>query len=281
MMNIDSTFMLNNGIKMPVIGFGTNVLQGPSGINDIQIALEAGYRLIDTAQSYGNEAEVGKAIAASPIPRDEIFVTTKITDENQGYQLTIDSFNASLEKLRMDAVDLLLIHWPNVENFDISIETWKALIKIHEQGKAKAIGVSNYTPELIQKTIDATLVVPAVNQVEFHPFLFQEALLTYCKDQDIQIESYCPIARAKRTDTPVLQGLAKKYDKSPVQVILRWHLDHGLVPIPRSTNPDHIKANTELFDFSLTTSEVAEMDGLDDNYRIVDPQKGAWNHLVE
>lgn len=277
-MKITSTFTLNNGAEIPVLGFGTNVLQGPSGINDIQTALDAGYRLIDTAQSYGNEAEVGKAIAASPVAREDIFITTKITDENQGYQLTMDSFESSLEKLQMTVVDLLLVHWPNVENFDLSIETWKALIDLQDQGKAKTIGVSNYTPELIQKTIDATGVVPAVNQVEFHPFLFQEELLTYCKEQDILIESYCPIARAKRTDNPVLQRLAAKYDKSPVQVILRWHLEHGLVPIPRSTNPDHIRANTDIFDFSLTSSEVSEMDTLDDNYRIVDPKKGAWNY---
>lgn len=276
-MNITSTFTLNNGVEIPVLGFGTNVLQGPSGIENILTALDAGYRLIDTAQSYGNETEVGKAINASAVPREDIFVTTKITDENQGYQLTMDSCKASLEKLQMDAVDLLLVHWPNIENFDLSIDTWKALINLQEQGKAKTIGVSNYTPELIQKTIDATGVIPAVNQVEFHPFLFQEELLIYCKEQDILIESYCPIARAERTDNPVLQRLAEKYDKSPVQVILRWHLEHGLVPIPRSTNPNHIKANTDIFDFSLTASEVSEMDALDDNYRIVDAKKGAWN----
>lgn len=277
-MNIKSTFTLNNGVQIPILGFGTNVLQGPSGIKDIQTALDAGYRLIDTAQSYGNEAEVGKAINASPVPREEIFVTTKITDENQGYQQTLDSFKSSLEKFQLDTVDLLLVHWPNVENFDLSIETWKALIELHEQGKAAAIGVSNYTPKLLQKTIDATGVTPAVNQVEFHPFLFQEELLTFCKEQNILIESYCPIARAKRTDNPVLQRLAEKYTKSPIQIILRWHLEHGLVPIPRSTNPHHIRANTNIFDFSLTTSEVAEMDAMDDNYRIVDPKKGAWNH---
>jgi len=277
-MNIKSTFTLNNGVHIPVLGFGTNVLQGSSGIKDIQTALDAGYRLIDTAQSYGNETEVGKAIKASPVPTEDIFVTTKITDENQGYQRTLDSFKSSLEKLQLDAVDLLLVHWPNVENFDLSIETWKALIDLQAQGKASAIGVSNYTPELLQKTIDATGVTPAVNQVEFHPFLFQEELLTYCKEQNILIESYCPIARAKRTDHPVLQRLAEKYAKSPVQIILRWHLEHGLVPIPRSTNPDHIRANADIFDFSLTTSEVAEIDALDDNYRIVDPKKGAWNH---
>lgn len=276
-MKISSTFTLNNGVEIPVLGFGTNVLQGPSGIKDIQTALDAGYRLIDTAQSYGNEAEVGKAIDASAIAREEIFVTTKIKDENQGYQLTIDSCEASLEKLQMDAVDLLLVHWPNLENFDLSIETWKALIDLQEEGKAKAIGVSNYTPKFIQKTIDETGVVPAVNQVEFHPFLYQKELLAYCNEQGILIEAYCPIARAERTDNPVLQRLAEKYDKSPVQVILRWHLEHGLVAIPRSTNPDHIKANTDIFDFSLTTSEVVEMDALDDNYRIVDPEKGAWN----
>lgn len=273
-MNTNSTKLLNNGTKIPLIGFGTNVLRGTSGINDIKTALKVGYRLIDTAQSYGNEEEVGQAVKESGILREDVFITTKIDDENQGYQSTIESFNISLEKLQLDTLDLLLIHWPNIDNFDRSIETWKALIDLQSSGKVSAIGVSNYTPKLIQKTIDASGVVPAVNQVEFHPFLFQKDLLRYCQEEDILIEAYCPIARARKTDAPILQHLSKKYDKSPVQIILRWHIEHNLVPIPRSSDPEHIKANTQIFDFSLTDDEIAEMDGLDEGYRIVDRAKG-------
>lgn len=146
---------------------------------------------------------------------------------------------------------------------------------LREQGKVKTIGVSNYTPKLLQETIDATHVVPAVNQVEIHPFLYQKELVAYCKERKIRIEAYCPIARAEKTQAPVLKRLAEKHPISPVQVILRWHIEHGFVPIPRSADPDHIKANTEVFDFSLTKEEVEEINGLDENYRIVNPEKWA------
>jgi len=273
-MNIKSTTTLNNDIEMPILGFGTNVLRGPSGIRVIQSALDAGYRLIDTAQSYGNEEEVGQAITASKVLREGVFITTKITDKNQGFQAALDSFEISLKKLRTDYVDLLLIHWPYKADFDRSIDSWRALIKLEEEGKAKAIGVSNYTPDLIEKTIDATSVVPAVNQVEFHPFLYQETLMGYCKEKNIQLEAYCPIARAEFSDPPLLVRLSKKYDKTPIQIILRWHMEHALIPIPRSSNPKHIKANTEIFDFTLTEDEVTKMNALDRNYRIVNPDKG-------
>lgn len=273
-MNIQTQYRLNDHTALPVMGFGTNVLTGASGVQAIKTALEAGYRLIDTAQSYGNEQEVGRAIAESSVPREDVFITTKITDENQGYQKTLDSTKVSLQKLQTNDIDLLLVHWPNIEDFALSIETFKALIDLREQGKVKTIGVSNYTPRLIQETIDATHVVPAVNQVEFHPFLFQKELLEYCDERQIRIESYCPIARAEKTKTPVLQRLAEKYEKSPVQVILRWHIEHGIIPIPRSSDPEHIKANADIFDFSLSEEEVEEMNGLHENYRIVDAEKG-------
>jgi diketogulonate reductase-like aldo/keto reductase len=273
-MNLQTQYRLNDQTALPVMGFGTNVLKGGEGIKAIKIALNAGYRLIDTAQSYDNEEEVGRAIQESGIPREEIFITTKITDENQGYQQTLDSVKVSLEKLQTDTVDLLLVHWPNIEDFNRSIETYQALIDLRQQGTVKTIGVSNYTPKLIQDTIDATHVPPAVNQVEFHPFLYQEELLNYCNEREIRIESYCPIARAEKTKNPVMQRLSEKYGKSPVQVILRWHIELGLIPIPRSMDPDHIKANAEVFDFKLTEAEVEELNQLDENYRIVNPEKG-------
>ena len=273
-MNIQSQYLLNDNTVLPVMGFGTNVLHGRPGIQSIKTALKAGYRLIDTAQSYENEEEVGTALKESELPRKAVFITTKVTDENQGYQQTLDSVEVSLEKLKIEYVDLVLVHWPNIEDFDRSIATYKALIDLREQGKVRTIGVSNYTPDLIQKTIDATHVVPAVNQVEFHPFLFQEKLLAYCKEREIRIESYCPIARAEKTAAPILQRLAEKYDKSPIQVILRWHIAHGLIPIPRSTDPEHIQANADIFDFTLEEDEVNELNSLNENYRIVNPEKG-------
>jgi len=273
-MNINTQYRLNDHTALPVMGFGTNVLKGTSGIQAIKTALDAGYRLIDTAQSYGNEEEVGRAIAESSLNREDIFITTKITDENQGYRNTIDSTEVSLQKLQTNYIDLLLVHWPDIEDFAHSIDTYKALIDLREQGKVKTIGVSNYTPKLVQDTIDATHVVPAVNQVEFHPFLFQKELLEYCNEREIRLEAYCPIARAEKMEAPVLQRLAEKYEKSPIQVILRWHIEHGIVPIPRSSDPEHIKANADIFDFSLSEEEVAEMNGLHENYRIVNPEKG-------
>lgn len=265
---------LNNGVKIPLIGFGTNVLRGPDGVRAIQSALAAGYRLIDTAQSYGNEDVVGRAVAESDVPRQDVFITTKIDDENQGTEAASASLEASLQKLRTDYVDLLLIHWPYPGDFSRSLETWRALIDLQAAGKARAIGVSNYTIDLIRKTIDDSGVAPAVNQVEFHPFLFQKDLMDYCHENDIVIESYCPIARAERSDNPVLQRLATKYDKSPVQIILRWQIEHQLVPIPRSMDPGHIQGNFDIFDFALTDDEMRAVDELNEDYRIINPEKG-------
>jgi diketogulonate reductase-like aldo/keto reductase len=273
-MTADRTLTLNNGVIIPRIGFGTNVLRGAEGVAAIQTALAAGCRLIDTAQSYHNEDVIGRAVAESEVPRQDVFITTKIDDENQGTDATIESLEVSLRKLQTDYVDLLLIHWPYPGDFDRSLETWHTLIDLQAAGKARAIGVSNYTTDLVQKTIDDSGVVPAVNQVEFHPFLFQKGLMDYCQQNGVLIESYCPIARAERSDNPVLQRLAKKYDKSPVQIILRWQLEHDLVPIPRSMNPKHIQGNLDIFDFTLTEEEVRAVDGLNEDYRIINPGKG-------
>ncbi len=272
-MNSQSTRTLINNVEIPMTGFGTNVLRGNSGVEAIRTALADGYRLIDTAQSYHNEEVIGQAVAESGVPRGNIFITTKIADEYQGTSSTVKSLEESLVKLRTDYVDLLLIHWPLLDDFSKSLETWRTLIDLQEAGKVRAIGVSNYTIDLLQRTIDDSGVVPEVLQVEIHPFLYQKALIEFCQENNIQVESYCPIARAERVDAPVLQTLSKKYDKSPVQIMLRWHIEHGLIPIPRSENPKHIRENIEIFDFSLTPQEVAEIDRLDDGYRIIRPRK--------
>lgn len=268
-MNLETKAKLNNGTGMPYLGFGTWDLRGDEGKKAIQFALEVGYRHIDTAQSYRNEAQVGQAVIESGIPRKEIFVTTKVDNPMQGAEKSARALEESLSKLQMDYVDLYLIHWPDVSNFDRSLETWKALIELQKKGKTRAIGVSNYTINLLQQTIDASGVVPAVNQVEFHPFLYQKELLDYCQEQDIQLESYSPIARAKRSGHPLLQRLAEKYGKSSEQIILAWHLAHQLVAIPRSGDRNHIRANANIFDIPLTKEEIAAMDDLDEDYRIV------------
>jgi methylglyoxal/glyoxal reductase len=257
---------------MPVMGFGTNVLRGTTGVEAIKTALADGYRLVDTAQSYGNENLIGQAVAESGVPRDDVFITTKIADEHQGIPSTFKSVESSLRKLRTDYIDLLLIHWPYPGNFTKSLETWRAMIALREEGKVRAIGVSNFTNDLVQRTIDNSGVIPAVIQVEIHPYLDQKSVIEFCRGKGMLVESYCPIARAQRVDTPVLLRLAEKYQKSPVQIILRWQLDHELVPIPRSTNPDHILENLDIFDFSLTPEEVEEIDQLHDGYRIIHPK---------
>ncbi len=268
-MNIETQTKLNNGVGMPFLGFGTWDLRGDEGKEAIKFALEVGYRHIDTAQGYHNEAQVGEAINESGLPRNEIFITTKVTNSMQGAQKTADALEESLQKLQTDYADLYLIHWPDVNHFDRSLETWTTMGDLQSQGKVRAIGVSNYTIDLLQKTIDASGIVPAVNQVEFHPFLYQKDLLDYCQAQGIQLESYSPIVRAKRSDNPLLQRLAEKYEKTPEQVILAWHLAHELVAIPRSGDPDHIQANADIFDIPLTDEEIEAMDHLDEDYRIV------------
>ncbi len=234
--------------------------------------------MIDTAQSYDNEKIVGEAAHESSIPREGLFITTKIQDKHQGRASTIESLNDSLSKLKMDYVDLLLIHWPNMEKFDLSLETWQTLIELKHQGKTRAIGVSNYTQDVIQKTIDASGVIPSINQVEFHPFLYQEDLLSYCKSKGIRIQAYSPILRAKRTEDQPLQTLAKKYSKTPVQIILRWHIEHGTIPIPRSSTRQHMMENIDIFDYSLNECEIEAMDAMDEDFRLIHPAKApdAW-----
>lgn len=269
---LDSTLSLNNGVEIPCFGFGTWQLQDETCYQATLFALEAGYRLIDTAQAYENEVEVGQAVVDSQIERGALFITTKISNDNQGYEKAIDSTVASLMKLKMAYVDLLLIHWPMAEDFECTLETWRALIELRKTGLTRAIGVSNFTISLIDKLIEDSGVVPAVNQVEFHPFLYQEKLLTHARKYGIQLEAYCPITRAERSSEPVLQAVAKEHAKSPAQIMLAWSIAHGLIPLPRSKNPLHIRENADAFNFILSDEEMAMLDGLDENYRIVMPE---------
>lgn len=252
---------------IPSIGFGTwQLFPGKPTKQAVTAALDAGYRLIDTARIYANEGSVGKAIQASEIPRKDIFVTTKLWNASQGYDKAHRAFNNSLKRLRMDYVDLYLIHWPVTGKRS---ESWRALGEIYDSGRAKNIGVSNYTVRHLEELLSKSKIVPAVNQIEFHPFLYneQKELLAFSKRHGIVVEAYSPLAHGKKTDTTVLPEIAKKHKKSHAQIILRWCVQHGTVPLPKSGNPQHIRDNLDIFDFELTKTEMNQINDLSDGTR--------------
>lgn len=268
-MDIGTKARLNDGKEMPMLGFGTWQLKdGKEATAAVLKALETGYRHIDTAAIYGNEESIGKAVMESNIPRDEIFITTKIW--NDAHNDPMKAFNESLKRLRMDYVDLYLIHWPvNERN-----ETWQAMEEILQHGKARSIGVSNFTIRHLEELMGQSEIVPAVNQVEFSPFLYQKDLLDFCKSSKIQLEAYSPLSRAKKLDDPRLKSIAQKYNKSPAQIMLRWSIQHSVVVIPKSRHPDRIKENADIFDFSISPADMKSLDSLNDNFRTCwDPSK--------
>ena len=262
--NIMDKTELYNKVKMPWLGYGTYKAHDNELIEGIKYALSFGYRLIDTAEMYENEEEVGKAIRESRIPREEIFITSKVWNTNQGYESTLRSFENSLKRLGVDYLDLYLIHWPVRGKY---IETWKALEKIYKEGRVRAIGVSNFLIHHLKDIIDNCEIVPMVNQVEFHPYLLQKDLLEFCKKNKIQLEAWSPIMRGKVNDIPQIVEIAKKYNKTPAQIALRWDLQHEVVTIPKSVHKERIKENAEIFDFELTEEEMRIIDSLDQNKR--------------
>jgi diketogulonate reductase-like aldo/keto reductase len=250
---------------MPWLGFG--VFQTPEGeevISSVKWALEAGYRSIDTAMIYRNERGVGKALKESGVPREEIFLTTKLWNDDIRARRTMQAFDESLERLEVEYVDLYLIHWP-VEGRK---EAWKAMENIYESGRAKAIGVSNFMIEHLDDLLPECTVTPAVNQVEFHPFLVQPHLLKYCREHKIQLEAWSPIVKGQVMDVPEIQEIGKKYNKTPVQVVLRWDLQHEVVTIPKSVHQERIVANCQIFDFKLSAEDMAVLDNLDEGRRV-------------
>ena len=265
-MNIASTTTLNNGVKMPWLGLG--VFQSKDGeevITAVKTALGNGYKSIDTAAIYQNERGVGTAILESGVAREEIFLTSKVWNTEQGYTTTLAAFEESLEKLQTDYLDLYLIHWPKGER---SVDTWKALEEIYAKGQAKAIGISNFLVHHLKDFLPHCKVMPAVNQVEFHPELIQPDLLKYCQNKGIQLEAWSPIMKGRVNDIPILQELAAKYGKTPVQITLRWDIQKGVVTIPKSVTPQRILANADIFDFELSPEDMAKIDSLDKDGRI-------------
>jgi len=254
------SFALSNGVNMPAIGFGTWKISPDSAAEETVLeALKAGYRHIDTAKLYSNERGVGAAVRASNIPREDIFVTTKLWNSDHAYDDALHAFDESLERLGLDYVDLYLIHWPGTSRRG---EAWRALQHIYKAGKAKSIGVSNYSIENIEEIVQSGGMLPMANQIEFHPFIYaeQKELLEYCKQQGIQVEAYSPLAQHSQHAHPVVIEIAKRHGRSPSQVILRWCLQHGTAPLPRSTNPDHIRENIEVLDFELSAEDMERID---------------------
>lgn len=275
-MDITSTTTLNNGTRMPWLGFGVFQTEpGKEVENAVTWALEAGYRHIDTAAFYRNERGVGKAVASSGIPREELWITTKLWNDDQGYDTTLRAFDKSLRELDTDHVDLYLVHWPIKGKVK---DTWKAFEKIYEDGRARAIGVSNFLVNHLDELLKHAKVTPMVDQVEWHPFVLQKPLLEYCKKQDIQFEAWSPLTRARFLDNPVLTEIAQAHGRSPAQVLIRWDLQHGVVSIPKSVHQERIEENSKVFDFELSSDEMQKLDSLDSNTRIGPhpDQLGGW-----
>lgn len=253
---------LNNGIKMPQIGFGVFRVSSGETMPAVLSAIEAGYRGIDTASLYGNETEVGRAAARSGLPREQLFITTKLWNDDQGYESTFRAFGESLRRLGLDYVDLYLIHWP-VPAKSAYIDTWKAFEEIHASGRARAIGVSNFQPWHLQPLLDRRGIVPAVNQVELHPAFQQEEVRAFDRAHGIVTEAWSPLAQGDILVDPVITTLSHKYGKTPAQIVLRWHIELGNVVIPKSVTPSRIRENIDIFDFSLAAEDMAAIRSLD------------------
>ena len=257
---------LNDDHTMPVLGLGVGELSDAETEAAVSAAIEAGYRLIDTAAAYGNEAAVGRAIASSGVPREELFVTSKLATEDQGFQSSQDALKVSLDRLGLDYVDLYLIHWPAGEHGKY-VDSWGGLLKAQSDGRTRSIGVANFHEEHLSNIIDLSFVTPVVNQLELHPLLNQAAMRAVNADRGIVTEAYGPLGVGRLLENPTIVSVAEAHGKTPAQVLIRWSIQLGNVVIPRSSSPERVKSNLEVFDFELTDDEMAMIDGLDDGTR--------------
>ncbi|WP_139892220.1 aldo/keto reductase [Bacillus sp. D386] len=263
--NLKDTVTLHNGVEMPWLGLGVfKVQEGEEVIQSVKAAIQNGYISIDTAAIYGNEEGVGQAIKESGVPREDLFITTKLWNSEQGYESTLKAFDESMEKLGLDYLDLYLIHWPGKDKYK---ETWKAFEKLYKDGRVRAIGVSNFLIHHLEDLISTAEIKPMVNQVEFHPHLTLEDLRAFCKKEGIQLEAWSPLKRGELLDNPVLKEIAEKHNKSVAQVILRWDLQHGVVTIPKSIKEHRIIENSQVFDFELSPEEMDRIDQLNEDSR--------------
>ncbi|MBQ6563699.1 MAG: aldo/keto reductase [Clostridia bacterium] len=257
-----NTYRLTNGIDIPSVGFGTwQTPDGEVAVQSVRCALEAGYTHIDTAQAYGNEESVGKAIRLSGVPRKDLFITTKLWNANHSYDLTLRSFDESMNKLGLDYLDLFLIHWPNPLAFrdrweQANAESWKAMEELYEAGKIRAIGISNFRPHHMDALLKTAKITPMVNQIRLCPGDTQDETVAYCREHQMVIEAYSPLGTGRIFDVPEMQTLAKKYNRSIAQICIRWSLQRGYLPLPKSVTPARIQENLHVFDFELSEDDV-------------------------
>lgn len=263
--DLQGSFELHNGVQMPYLGLGVYLSKdGEEVINAVKEALNHGYRHIDTAAIYENEEGVGEGIRQSNVPREDVFLVSKVWNTDQGYEATLKAFEASLNRLGTDYLDLYLIHWPKG---DLSKDTWRALERLYREKRVRAIGVSNFLKHHLEDLLGTAEIVPMVNQMEFHPYLVQQELMDFCSSHQIQYEAWSPLMQGNIFDLDIMKDMAAKYNKTIAQIVLRWDLQKGVVTIPKSSKKERIKANSELFDFTLSDEDVKLLDSLDKGKR--------------
>lgn len=275
----EKTFSLRNGVEIPALGYGTwKMPEGPEGVQAVKTALELGYRHIDTAACYGNETSVGRGIRAAEIPREDLFVTSKVWNTDRGYDKTLAAFDQTMEKLGLDVLDLYLIHWPAAAHQDkdweiTNRETWRAMTRLYREGRVRSIGVSNFLPHHLRGLLE-TEEIPMVNQIEFHPGWMQPEVVSFCRTHGILIEAWSPMARGRLQNHPLLKQLGEKYGKTPAQLCLRWCLDNGTLPLPKSVTPSRMRENLDLFDFALAPEDLEAMNRMETaGYSGLDPDR--------
>ena len=257
-----TSLTLNDGRAMPQFGLGVWRTPQDVAAEVVKTALQAGYRSVDTAAIYGNERGVGEGLGSSGVARDDIFLTTKLWNDNQGYDSALTAFDKSLGRLGLEAVDLYLIHWPAPKK-DLYLDSWKAMIELNKQGRARSIGVSNFAVEHLERLIGETGVTPAVNQIELHPSFQQRTLRAFHEKHGIHTMSWSPLGQGQQLEDPVVAAIAARHGKTPAQIVIRWHLDNGLIVIPKSVTPSRIVENAQVFDFALDAADLEQMAALD------------------
>ncbi|WP_430482045.1 aldo/keto reductase [Rossellomorea marisflavi] len=263
--NLASTKTLHNGLEIPFVGLGVYQMKNPEEtVNAVRTAIETGYRSVDTAAVYGNEEEVGQGVRDSGVNREDLFITSKVWNADQGYDSTLRAFEESLKKLQMDYLDLYLIHWPVEGKYK---DTWKALERLHGEGLIKSIGVSNFHQHHLEDLLARSNEKPVLNQIETHPRLSQEPLREFCSSHSIAVEAWSPIAQGRVLHEPTLNHIAKKHGKSAAQIVLRWHLQNDVIIIPKSVHAERIEENANLFDFELSLDEMNQINSLNQNER--------------
>lgn len=275
-LSIDTTLPLNNGIHIPIFGLGTfRSGRGRETQDAVRWALEAGYRHIDTAMIYGNEQDVGEGLRQSGVPREEVFITTKVWNGDQGFDSTLRAYDESLARLGVETIDLYLIHWPIRET---RAETWRALLRLYEEKRVRAIGVSNYTVRHLEELQAASPIVPVVNQFELHVYFQRKELVDYCQAKGIAVESYSPLTRGRKLDDPALGQIARGYGKTPAQVMIRWTLQRGCVIIPKSVHRERILENANVFDFEISLHDMQSLAQMDEGFQTIRPgfMEGEW-----